>query len=161
MNIGNLTIGIILAIICILPFVILSQQRKNKKKNRLKNLSIVASNQNCKINQHEFCGDYLIGIDNEKGVLFFNKQFKEKNEESSVQLSEFKECKILTRYQDIKDQSFKEVEQLSLSFIPLVKGKSEVKLLFFDAEINMMLSGELDSIKKWQDILTKQMTAKA
>lgn len=160
MNLGSTFVGIILAIICILPFIILNQQRKNKKKNRLKALSINAKKIECKIHTHEFCGDYLIGIDNEKGILFFNK--KEKTEDDSVTLSQFRECNICTRYQDVKtkDQKFKEVEQLYLSFIPLVKNQPEKKLTFFDADINMMLSGELESIKKWINIINKQLALK-
>lgn len=163
MNTGSTLVGIILAIVCIVPFIILNQQSRKKKKNRLKSLRINAHKVDCKIDTHEFCGDYLIGIDNEKKVLFFNKETKEKTEENHINLSQFKECTICTRYQEAtsKTQTFKEIDQLYLSFIPLVKNKSEIKLTFFDADINMMLSGELESIKKWLNIINNQLAPKA
>jgi hypothetical protein len=163
MNLGSTFVGIVLAIICIAPFLVLDQQRKKKKKNRLKLLSLNAQKVECKIDTHEFCGDYLIGIDTKKGVLFFNKKNKEKAEEVSVNLTQVKECSICTRYQPVKEknQKFKEIQELCLSFIPLVKSSSEIKLAFFDADINMMLSGELESIKKWLTIINTQLAAKA
>ncbi len=162
MNLGNTLVGVILAIICITPFIILNQQRRKKKKNRLKLLHLKAQNIECKIDTHEFCGDYLIGIDTKKGVLFFNKEINKVIEEDCIKLSDFKECTICTHYQTVKDKNhhFKEIEQLFLSFIPLVKSKSEIKLTFFDADINMMLSGELESIKKWLNIINNQLAAK-
>ena len=79
MNLGNILIGIVLVAICLAPFLVLSYQRKNVKKNRLKTLFLDAAKLDCKIKEYEFCGDYLIGIDNEKGVLFFNKENLEEN----------------------------------------------------------------------------------
>ncbi|WKD84805.1 hypothetical protein KCTC32516_00139 [Polaribacter huanghezhanensis] len=162
MNLGSTFVGIVLAIICIAPFLVLDQQRKKKKRNRLKSLNLNAHKVECKIDTHEFCGDYLIGIDTKKGVLFFNKKLKENSEEVSINLTQVKECSIYTRYQEakIKGQNFKEIQQLSLSFIPLDKSASEIKLTFFDADINMMLSGELESIKKWLTIINTQLAAK-
>ncbi|WP_347174039.1 hypothetical protein [Polaribacter uvawellassae] len=162
MNLGNTLVGVILAIICITPFVILNQQSRKKKKNRLKLLHLNAQNIECKIDTHEFCGDYLIGIDTKNGVLFFNKEINKAIVEDCIKLSDFKECTICTHYQTVKDknQHFKEIDQLFLSFIPLVKSKSEIKLTFFDADVNMMLSGELESIKKWLTIINNQLALK-
>lgn len=162
MDITSTFVEVILVLICSVPFIILNQQSKKSKKNRLKSLNSEAKKLQCKIDTHEFCGDYLIGIDTEKSVLFFNKKLKEKTEDNSVSLSQVKECNICTEYQDIKTkgQSFKEVEQLYLSFIPLIKNQPEIKLIFFDADINMMLSGELESIKKWLNITNTQLALK-
>jgi hypothetical protein len=163
MNLGNLLIGIILTIICIIPFIILSQKGKSVKKNRLKALFLSANNVDCTINEHEFCGDYLIGIDDKKGVLFFNKQIDEKIEESHIMLSEIKNCTICTLYEDVKydNESFREIGQLYLSFTSLIKNKTEQKLIFFDLDMDMMLSGELESIKKWLGIINKQFALRA
>ena len=155
-------VGVVLVLICTAPFIILNQQRKRKKNNRLKTINYEANKLQCKIDTHEFCGNYLIGIDSNKKVVFFNKELKEQPEENTIELSLYKKCYINTQYINLKtkDHSFKEIETLSLAFIPIVKNKPEVKLEFYNTDINMMLSGELASIKKWENKNNEQLVTK-
>jgi ABC-type glycerol-3-phosphate transport system permease component len=77
MDWGTAIVGLIMILICIVPFVIMYYNRVKKENKMLQSLNEIAQQHNCKIGQHEFCGDYVMGIDENRNFVFFFKQKKE------------------------------------------------------------------------------------
>jgi hypothetical protein len=149
----------ILGILILLFFVIyigVYYFKKFKLQNKmLQLLNQLAKENNCKIDTHEYCGDFVLGIDESKDFVFFFKQRKEEAISQFVDLSEIQTCQMVKKTRNVKNDigSLGFIERVELSFIPTNKTKGETRFELYDEEINMQLSGELQFVDKW----TKQI----
>ncbi len=151
MELGSITIGIVLFAICILPLVLMSRNSKNNEHRRMKSLINLAQINNSTITKHETCGDYIIGIDENTQKVFFIKQGENETIQECINLFEVKNCIIERNAKTVSQTTSKInlINKLDLTFIPIDKYKKEYKLEFFNAEKTMQLFGELQSIEKW------------
>lgn len=162
MDLGSITIGAILLAICIVPFIIMSMGKSKREKQMLQSLKDKASKHNCQISQVEFCGDYVIGIDEVKNVVFFHKHSKDSVIEQFVDLANFRNCKIinLSRIVTNKEGNYKIIDKLKLSLMPILNNKPETILEFFNSDINAQLYDELQSIEKWSRLINERLSVK-
>ncbi|MBP7497330.1 MAG: hypothetical protein KA792_06680, partial [Bacteroidales bacterium] len=79
MNIESFLVGAILIALCSLPFFLMSMHKRKRKNQKLKILTNLANQNNCKIDKFELCGNYAIGVDKTKKYVFFYKNNKEMN----------------------------------------------------------------------------------
>ena len=159
MDFGTTLIGAIIVAICVAPFVVMGQSNKQRTKQLLQSLTNLANQQACQISQYEICGDFAIGIDENKKHVFFYKQAKGKIEEQHIDLAEVQQCKLVNTGRTInsKDGNYRIVDRLELSFIPSDPQKKEKKLEFYYSEKNIQLNGELQCIEKWAKTINAQM----
>ncbi|CAM1333524.1 hypothetical protein [Tenacibaculum aestuariivivum] len=115
MNLGSTIVGVIIIIICIVPFILMNRSRKKRENKMLISLKKIAEEHKGKINQHEFCGDFVIGIDENKNFVFFFKQKKEKAISQFVDLSEIEICKALKSTRTFKNLNI--IERVELSYL--------------------------------------------
>lgn len=150
MEIGNILIGILCIVICIIPFLIDRLNRINKEKQQFLILKRNALNYDCEISQHEVCGDYIIGIDEKKKCVFFQTTNSDLLTEQFISLYKVKKVEIIkvTRKNKENDDI---VQKLSLQF--LFKNNSRETLEFYDNKKNYQLRGEIQSIKRWCDLI--------
>lgn len=162
MDFVSATIGVILLAICILPFILMSRGRSVKEKQMLQSLRGIAKQHNCQINQHEFCGDFVIGMDETKKFVFFTKLAKEKVIEQFIDLNCIMNCKIINSSRLISNKLEKQriIDKLELSFAPIVRNKPEVVFEFYNSDINVQLHGELQSIEKWLKLINEKLKNK-
>jgi hypothetical protein len=155
MDWGTALVGLIMILICIIPFVIMYYNRVKKENRMLHSLNEIAQQHNCKIGQHEFCGDYVIGIDENRNFVFFFKQKKEEAISQFIDLSEIQTCQMVKKTRNVKNDigNLSIIERVELSFTPTNKNKGETRFELYDEEIHMQLSGELQFVDKW----TKQI----
>ncbi|NPV51826.1 MAG: hypothetical protein HPY60_11635 [Candidatus Methanofastidiosum sp.] len=162
MDWGSAIIGLIIILICILPIGILYYKRVKKENKMLQSLNEIAQQHNCKIGQYEFCGNYVIGLDEDRNFAFFFKQKKEDAISQFVDLSEVQLCQVVKKIKNIRNDigSLSYVERLGLSFIPKNSSKRETIFELYDVEINMQLSGELQFAEKWANQLNTRLKNK-
>jgi len=155
MQLNNIIIGAIIIVICIVPFILLGQGKKKRKRKILESLNNIANQHDCTIGKHEICGDFIIGIDETKKAVFFMKQLAEKTVEQYVNLLEIANCKARTtaRAVEFGNGSQSVIEKLELSFIPIDKNKKEISFEFFNTDISSQLIGELQSIEEWSKLI--------
>ena len=161
MELASAIIGGVLAAVCAVPFVLITQGRKKREKKMLQSLITLADQHDCKLSEHEFCSDFTIGIDKTKHFVFFIKKTKTKETLQYVDLNAIQSCKVnnIGRTFRNKDGQHREIERLELSFTPKAKDLGTINFEFYDAEINMQLSGELQAIQKWSKIVDLQLKA--
>lgn len=155
MDTGSTIIGAVITIACLLPFMIMSSNKKRREKQLLALLEQAAKQQNCTITKHEQCGDYVIAIDETKKGLFFLNHIKTNTNVQFVDLTKIQACKAATisRTQKLDGMIHQVIERLELKLTPIDKSKSEIKLEFFNSETNVQLYGELQSIEKWNSLV--------
>jgi len=161
MDLGSTIIGAIMMAICFMPFILMSRSRKKKRKQILQSLTEVAKRHNCLLGQHEFCGDFIIGFDQNTNFVFFFKQKKEEAISQFVDLSEIQSCQAIKSIRSIKNNrdnvSF--IERVELSYIPMDKYKAEIKFELY-CEENTQLSGELQLVDKWVEQINDRLRNK-
>lgn len=151
MDLGNTIIGVFLLAIFIIPIVLIQYRRKNKENKKLQSLREIARQHNCSISQHEFCGDFVLGIDMNRNFVFFSKYKKEEFINQFVDLTKIKSCQPLKKIRSIKMDKGNEIiiERIELAFTPKIKSEIETSFVLFDETINNQLSGELQFAEKW------------
>lgn len=159
MDSGTAITGLVLVAISVVPIIILNGKRNKKGRGMLQLMKKVANENNCKITEHEFCGDYSIGMDKTNGYVFFVKESKENAGVQYINLAQVKTCKIdnTGRIVTYNKQNNKIVERLNLNFLPKEKGKAIVGWEFYNAEENPQINGELQSIEKWQNTINNYL----
>lgn len=160
MNTGTLILSIVFIIICALPFIISTINSRKRKNNLLKYLTALAEKNQASITKHEAGSDFIIGIDEIKNVVFFFKKTKYKTTETCLNLSDYKECRILKFGKNLNSKSnVNAIETLKLDFIPKDKATSESQFEFFNEDTNIQLSGELQIINTWQSLIQQKITS--
>ena len=79
MDIQTTIIGVIILLLCLLPFLLLGVKNKNKRKKVFQILLDIAKRNQTYINKSEFWSQSVIGIDTSKKILFFSKNANDNN----------------------------------------------------------------------------------
>lgn len=161
-DLGSALIGGSIFLFMILPIVIMSRNRKKRKKVFLQSLSEIATQNNGQLNHHEIFHSFGIGIDEARNFIFFYRQSKGSEIKHFVDLNQVQSCRILntSRTFETKNGNLKIIDQLELSFIPSTKGEAEIKLEFFNQDVDVQLNGELQSIEKWSKLINDRLKHK-
>lgn len=162
MDWGTAIIGLIAILICIVPFVSMYYNRVKKENKMLHTLTENAQQQNCNTSQHEFCGDFVIGIDENRNFVFFFKQKKEEAVSQFIDLAEIQTCQVVKKTRNAKNDngSLGFIQRVELSFTPTNKNKAETRFELYDEEINMQLSDELQFAAKWNKQINDRLKSK-
>lgn len=162
-NLGSIIIGAIIITICILPIVMLRRSRKKRESVLLQSLSEIATQNNYQINQYEILGSLAIGIDKTQNFVFFYRQIENNETKEFVNLDEIQSCNVINTGKSLnnKNENQKEIDRLELSFIPTSINKSEIKMEFFNSDVNAQLYGELQLIEKWSIIINDRLKHKS
>jgi hypothetical protein len=148
MDATSLTIGIILLIICVLPFIIFSIINSKKRKKRIQNLIQKAKENNATIHEKDDWNQSIIGLDKTNKMLFFSKKSEEIDKFISINISELLKCRI-----ERTENKLKALEKLELELT--FASKPTVVLEFFNKDETRILLNEIEIIQKWQTLLNK------
>ncbi|MGS0526854.1 hypothetical protein ACU8V7_18610 [Zobellia nedashkovskayae] len=151
LDLGTTLIGAISAVICVTPFVLVTRSVKKKEKEMLRSLNDFADQDNCKIHEHEYMGDFIIGMDTNKNVVFFYKEEKNEVEKLSVDLKDVKSCKASKIGKSVRNNGKVEqtIERIELVFITKAPTGRDVVFELFNSQNNLQLNGELQTAEKW------------
>ncbi|MEP2236860.1 MAG: hypothetical protein ABJI22_00790 [Maribacter sp.] len=148
MDLGVTAIGLASVALCAMPFVVTNRSRKIKEKQMMSSLNDIANKHNCQITEHEIFGHYAIGVDAKKKFVFFISKSGEVLNHQYADLSKMKTCEIAnigTSYA----RKEKVIERLLLKFFSKKANEPDIVFEFYDVEVNYQLSGEFQSIEKW------------
>lgn len=159
MDLETALIGLICIFVCAIPFVLTSRGRRKKEKLLLMSLKNLAEEKLGKITQHEVCSNYAIGIDETKNFVFFQLRNEEETKAQFIDLSKIKKCSVLN-IGNTASNSERIIEQLNLELIPIDKKETKTVLNFYNSEQSFQLSGEFQSIEKWNLLINKMLDHK-
>ncbi|SIR25198.1 hypothetical protein [Maribacter ulvicola] len=148
MDLGIAAIGLVSVALCAMPFVLTSKSRKTKEKQMMSFLNDIANKHNCTITEHEVFGHYAIGTDAHKKFVFFISKSGEVLNQQYVDLATIKTCEIANIGKTFSRKE-KITERLQLHLFPKKANKPDTVFEFYNAELNFQLSGEFQSIEKW------------
>ncbi|MBP6128528.1 MAG: hypothetical protein KA210_14025 [Bacteroidia bacterium] len=148
MDSTSLTIGIILLIVCVLPFILFSVINTKKRKKRIENLILKAKENNATIQEKDDWNQSIIGIDKTNKMLFFSKKSEEFDKFISINISELLKCRI-----ERTENKHNVLEKLELELT--FASRPTVVLEFFNKDETRLILNEIEIIQKWQTLLNK------
>lgn len=148
MDATSFTIGIILLIICVLPFILFSVNNNKKRKKRIENLVKKAKENNATIQEKDDWNQSVIGLDKKNKMLFFSKKSEEFDKFIFINISELLLCRI-----ERTENKHKVLEKLELELT--FASKPTVVLEFFNKNETRLILNEIEIIQKWQKLLNK------
>lgn len=156
MDFGTTIIGVVIILLCILPFVIKAINSKRKEQQLLNNLFSIAKEKNCAITEHSVWNNSAIGIDNTNKALFFINT--KNNYNKHILLQEASKCRVVNtnRIVGTGSNSSKVIDKLELMIT--LKNKSEVVIEFYNTEHDSLsLTSEIQLMEKWNAIINKNI----
>ncbi len=161
MELGTTIVGIVIILICIIPFALMSINNKKKEKKLLRGLSAFAERNSFKISRYELWNNSTIGIDDTSLTIFYTRKSRDIETSQQINLAEIQKCRVInsSRTWSNKDGNFKVIDKLELVFSFQDKGKNEVVLEFYNAEYDSStLTGELQLVEKWCKIFNEKIS---
>lgn len=155
MELGTSLIGLIFIAIFILPFALASLNRKKKNKLVLSAISDLAKERNCSISQNEICGKFAIAIDDKKNLFFSKLNEKDEVTPTYIDLSVINQCNVSNINRIVSNNKI--IDKLALELTPIDKTKPIVILEFYNVEVSSQLTGELQSIEKWNVLINERL----
>jgi hypothetical protein len=146
-------IGIILLLICIVPFLVITKKKATKRRNKLKILTNSVQKMNGAIYQNEFWNHYGIGLDKTNKMLYFSTQSDEENSYEVISLKSSTACSIIK-----KQDNSNSITGLGLQLDFTDKSKPTVYLPFYERDRNIVLVNELDLIQRWSTTINEQLS---
>lgn len=148
MDTGSIIIGAVMIAFCLLPFILMSNNRKKNTKKFTENLISSSRNNNCVISESEYSGHFMIGIDTNNNELLFTDKYNEVFESKAIDLNNVTSCKLV-RLMKSQDTT----ESVSLQFQLKGNANSENNLEFFNLNKQRGLDGEIQIVQKWEKII--------
>ncbi len=156
MDLGASFVGMIVILICIIPFILISiNNRKKDEKLRLK-LFDFAQRSNFVVTRYDLWHHSSIGIDDQNEVIFFTRTVKEQAFLQQINLSEIQKCRVIITRKTASSSGG--IEKLELAFTYQNKQKQDVFVEFYNAAYDSLtLSGELQMVEKWGKIVNDKI----
>lgn len=152
MDLGITIITIICVAICAMPFILTIRSRKKRERKMFESIKELSKRHNCDITQHEICGNYAIGIDDNKEFVFFELTANETTNHHVVDLSTINNC--IVERKNSKNQT---IASLDLKLISNNKNKPDIVLEFYNVDLSYQPNGEIESVEKWNKLINKRL----
>ncbi|RDB02726.1 hypothetical protein [Runella aurantiaca] len=157
MDLGASIVGMIVILICIIPFVLISINNRKKGEKLRQKLFGFAENSNFTISRFDSWHHSSIGIDDQNSIVFFTRTVNDQAFLRQINLSEIQKCRVIISRKTASNSG--EIERLELAFTYHNKQKSEVILEFYNAAYDSLtLSGELQMVEKWGKIVNDKIS---
>lgn len=162
MDSGATIVGVIVLLICVIPFVLLSRNNRKRKQKVLDRLVRLADQKNCKISRYDIWNNSAVGIDDTARWAFFTRKVNEVSIEYRVNLGEVQKCRVINSGRTVSrtDGNHRVIEKLELAFTYRDKNKGETALEFYNRDFDSpTLSGELQLTEKWGTVFSDTLSA--
>ncbi len=160
MDKGIVLVTIIFLAVIILPFLIVGYSKKKKKNRFINIIRAMAEKSGCTITRHEISNNFIIGMDDSSGCLFFYKKETDREISREINLKNFKSCKLANISRTVEDNknNYHMAHKLELCFYPVEANQPDEIIEFYNDEYDSLtLTGELQVIEKWEDELNRYL----
>ena len=158
MDLKLILIGVIV-LLCIILFLFVSKNKKNKRSKFLRPLFRLAEENNSQISKYECWNKSVIGIDELNNKVFVIKNVNKTETSQFINLADIQKCRVnkIGRNVSGKEGSIHVVDKIELVFIN--RDKTDITVEIYNAEYNsLVLSGELQLSEKWCKIVNDRIT---
>lgn len=157
-------IGVVIALIIILPLILIQSSQKIEKKNSKKGFINEALKNNIKIAEPDFWGTYYaIAIDETSNKLIYSKIIDAEHNLTIINLSQVDSCEIVKTNRVFKNKTTNKIETDRIDLVIGYKSSSKIKdvLEFYNVDINFEMSNEIALLEKWETKIKGRIFKKA
>lgn len=156
MNITTIIIGLMLALLFLVPVVFLARASARAKKKYLKDLYDLAENNNCSLSEHDHWNNSAIGIDKEHRHLFYINRTTNNEQTQIIDLTEVRQCQVVNKSKNAgKKANYTPIlERLGLVLNYLNKDNPDAWLDFYNSDFDSTIpEKEFKLAEKWSGIV--------
>ncbi len=160
MDLTVIIIGVTILAAFIVPTVLVSNSRNNKKKKFLKVMSDFAESKSCKIVEYDQWKDACIGMDKEKQKILYVHKNSGDYRKTEISLPEVLKCKIegVNLTGNSISSNHKSIDEIELCFSYRDAGKPETSIEFFKIQKDFTVVDEdLKLAEKWHKIANSEL----
>ena len=159
---GHILFGTAIIVACIIPFILLSINKKRKDRKMAGIFLDMVSEINLKPGQFEVSGNIIMGMNDEISHFFFYKEREGKSEKQVVALTEFVQCSVQKTgsSQGSTSSLSAPFQTVSLHFVPGDGGASDIQVNVFELAKDLQLNDELKLAEKWSQKVQSVMQKK-
>jgi hypothetical protein len=162
MESNTLIAGLIALAICLLPFVLVSRNRKIKEKQLMQALQTIASQNHGQVDEYDTWGNTAIGFDRQANAVVFCKHIKNEIISHYISLADVQECQVMNTHKVLqeKESTYEVTYKLELVFTLEDPSKPLITLEFYNKDHDSPTpSGEIEMVEKWFKIVQKSVEA--
>lgn len=154
MDTSTLIIGVTVALICVMPFVLASTMSKRREKKLMGALNLMADAVPTKYNNFEVFRNGAIAIDENDAYVFFAR-LANGLDQKCINLNDVKQCNVVENFHN----SDTVADTMGLKFI-LADGKQEEFLEFFNSDIEATSEGVSQLLGKWNLAINAKLASR-
>lgn len=162
MELNTLIAGLIALAICLLPFVLVSRNRKIKERQLIQALQTIASQNHGQVDEYDTWGNTAIGFDKKANAIIFYKHIKDEVISHYVSLAEVQECQVMNTHKVLqeKESAYEVIYKLELVFTLEDLNQPPITLEFYNKDHDSSTpSGEIEIVEKWFKIVQQKVEA--
>ncbi|GGG50325.1 hypothetical protein [Bizionia arctica] len=164
MEIHSTYIGIIIALIILLPLILIQSTQKRQKRRVKKDFIDEALKNNLKVTEPDFWGTYYtIAMDEAANKLIYSKIIDAEHNVTVIDLNQIDSCEIVKTQRNFKNKTTNKIETDRIDLVVGYKtsGKSKDILEFYNVDVNFEMSNEMALLEKWQTKIKSRIFKKA
>lgn len=146
MDINMIAIGAILIAVVTIPFLYMANGAKKQKQLLSNSLQQLANANSCVLTKHNIYNSMAIGIDENKGLVFFYKKLNDKEESKIIDLSQTHKCIVVKKTKRINKSEI--IDSISLLFHQ--NDGNDLQFEFYNDDESLQLNGELAAAESWK-----------
>ncbi len=158
MDLGTTITGLIVLLICIIPFVLMTINIKRRKQLLNSVLNNFAIENNSTIEQFETWNNRAIGIDSTSNQLFFVEIVDNCHVFQNVNLIDIVKCSVVKSSKNNDTTDMNMIDQVKLQLKNKDQNKPHTELVLFQSGIGATsLTGEISIANKWKTIISSSL----
>jgi len=157
-------VGVVIALIILLPLIFIQTTQKHKKKTSKKIFLNLALKNNLNISESDFWGTYYaIAIDELANKLIYSRIIDNEHHISIINLSLVDSCEIARTNRTFKNKTTNKIETDKIDLIIGYKSSQKTKevLEFYNVDVNIEMSNESSLLEKWEEKIKSRILKKA
>jgi hypothetical protein len=158
MDITTLLIGFGSIAIFIVPIFAIQWINKRNTVKKVDEIKLQAQSSGINISKYEVWNDQFIGIDSISKKVYFQKNIVELSTGKIIDLADFEECKLSAESSSkSKSNSNSTAEKVNLCLKCKNPKLLDLKVCFYDNNVNMTMRNEMEVAKKWEKIISESL----
>ncbi|MEY8780627.1 hypothetical protein AB9K32_09385 [Allomuricauda sp. XS_ASV26] len=159
MELGTISIGVVVIALSAMPFVLMAKGKKRKQKELLDKLKNIAASLGSDVANVDYGRKMALGISSAKNYILFYKETKDKIVEKTVPVNTLLKCEVNEAKQRVRVNKRTEeiLERIELVFYSKDKSAAPISFELYNADEYLQLNGELQLAKKWHGITKEAM----
>jgi len=160
MDIASLLIGIGLLAVFLVPVFLIQGANKRKAARKLADLKKQAQKYGINISKYEIWNEQFIGVDTSRRKVFLQRDINNNSSGLVIGLDDFVSCKLTTEVKGRKNYSHDSprIERIYLVLTSGARAPLDIKINFFDNDVNMAIRDELEIAKRWETNINNTMS---